>query len=164
MLRSPTFISALRQSVLIGMVVAVAGTLIYLALAWLLARNAFRGKSVVSVAIWLPWAIPGVLLGSAFLVLFLNVPGLRLAYGTAVALIVVLIVQGLPLATHMFEAAISQISRELEEASLVSGATPSRETAARLSSRQSDRESDLRVEYFSIVFTQPRRRTANYPA
>jgi iron(III) transport system permease protein len=122
-LRSPTFISALRQSVLIGMVVAVAGTLIYLALAWLLARNAFRGKSVVSVAIWLPWAIPGVLLGSAFLVLFLNVPGLRLAHGTAVALIVVLIVQGLPLATHMFEAAISQVSHELEEASLVSGAT-----------------------------------------
>jgi iron(III) transport system permease protein len=123
-LRSPTFVSALRQSVLIGMVVAVAGTLIYLALAWFLARNAFRGKSVVSMAIWLPWAIPGVLLGSAFLVAFLNVPGLRLAYGTAIALIVVLIVQGLPLATHMFEASISQVSRELEEASLVSGAAP----------------------------------------
>jgi iron(III) transport system permease protein len=123
-LRSPTFVSALRQSVLIGMVVAVAGTLIYLALAWFLARNAFRGKSVVSMAIWLPWAIPGVLLGSAFLVVFLNVPGLRLAYGTAIALIVVLIVQGLPLATHMFEASISQVSRELEEASLVSGAAP----------------------------------------
>jgi iron(III) transport system permease protein len=123
-LRSPTFVNASRQSVLIGMAVAVAGTLIYLALAWLLARNAFRGKSVVSMAIWLPWAIPGVLLGSAFLVVFLNVPGLRLAYGTAVALIVVLIVQGLPLATHMFEASISQVSRELEEASLVSGAAP----------------------------------------
>jgi iron(III) transport system permease protein len=76
------------------------------------------------MAIWLPWAIPGVLLGSAFLVAFLNVPGLRLAYGTAIALIVVLIVQGLPLATHMFEASISQVSRELEEASLVSGAAP----------------------------------------
>jgi iron(III) transport system permease protein len=133
-LHSPAFTGALRQSVMIGTVVAVAGTLIYLALAWLLARNAFRGKSVVSMAIWLPWAIPGVLLGSAFLVLFLNVPGLRLAYGTAVALIVVLIVQGLPLATHMFEASISQISRELEEASLVSGAA-ALETARRITAR-----------------------------
>jgi len=55
---------------------------------------------------------------------FLNVPVLRLAYGTAVALIIVLIVQGLPFATHMLEASIGQISRELEEAALVSGATP----------------------------------------
>jgi iron(III) transport system permease protein len=73
---------------------------------------------------WLPWAIPGVLLGTAFLTLFLNVPGLRLAYGTPIALVVVLLVQGLPFATHMFEASISQVSQELEEASLVSGAAP----------------------------------------
>jgi iron(III) transport system permease protein len=122
-LRSPAFASALRQSLIIGTLVAVAGTLLYLALAWLLARNSFRGKLAMSLAIWLPWALPGVLLGTAFLTVFLNVPGLRLAYGTAVALVVVLIVQGLPFATHMFEASIAQIDRELEEASLMSGAT-----------------------------------------
>ena len=63
-----------------------------------------------------------MLLGTAFLSLFLNVPGLRLAYGTAVALILVLMVQCLPFATHMFEASISQIAAELEEASVMSGA------------------------------------------
>jgi iron(III) transport system permease protein len=123
-LQSPAFLSALRQSLIIGMVVAVAGTLLYLAIAWFLARNSFRGKSAMSLAIWLPWAIPGVLLGTAFLTVFLNVPGLRLAYGTAAALILVLMVQSLPFATHMFEASISQISPELEEASLMSGAAP----------------------------------------
>jgi iron(III) transport system permease protein len=71
----------------------------------------------------LPWAIPGVLLGTAFAAIFLNVDALRWAYGTAVALIVVLMVQGLPFATHMFEASVSQVSRELEEASRISGAT-----------------------------------------
>jgi iron(III) transport system permease protein len=114
--------SALNQSLFTGLVVAVIGTLLYLSLAWIFARNTFRGKSAMSLAIWLPWALPGVLLGTAFLGIFLNVPFLRLAYGTAVALIVVLIVQGLPFATHMFEASISQISRELEESSLMSGA------------------------------------------
>ncbi len=123
-LRSPAFTNALRQSLIIGTVVAVAGTLLYLSIAWFLARNSFRGKSAMSLAIWLPWAIPGVLLGTAFLSVFLNVPVLRLAYGTAVAIVVVLMVQGLPFATHMFEASISQISRELEEASLMSGAAP----------------------------------------
>jgi iron(III) transport system permease protein len=130
-LQSPAFINAFRQSMLIGLMVAVAGTMIYLAIAWYLARNSFRGKSAISLAIWLPWAIPGVLLGTAFLSLFLNVPGLRLAYGTSVALVVVLMIQCLPFATHLLEASISQISRELEEASLMSGAA-SFETACRI--------------------------------
>jgi iron(III) transport system permease protein len=130
-LESPSFISAFFQSMRIGIVVAVLGTILYLALAWFLARNSFRGKSAMSLAIWLPWALPGVLLGTAFLTLFLNVPGLRLAYGTAVALIVVLMVQSLPFATHMFEASISQISPELEEASIMSGAA-ALETARRI--------------------------------
>jgi iron(III) transport system permease protein len=116
------FLGALRLSLIVGAAVALAGTLVYLGLAWYIARHSFVGKSALSLAIWLPWALPGVLLGTAFLMVFLNVPGLRLAYGTALALVVVLIVQGLPFATHMFEASISQISRELEESSLVSGA------------------------------------------
>jgi iron(III) transport system permease protein len=123
-LQSPAFTNAFRQSMIIGAALAVGGTAMYLGLAWPLARNSFRGKSAISLAMWMPWAIPGVLLGTAFLTLFLNVPGLRLAYGTPIALIVVLLVQGLPFATHMFEASISQVSKELEEASLVSGAAP----------------------------------------
>ncbi len=121
-LQSPVFMSALHQSLITGTVVATIGTILYLSLAWFIARNSFPGKSALSLAIWLPWALPGVLIGTAFLTVFLNVPGLRLMYGTAAALIIVLIVQGLPFATHMFEASISQISRELEESSLMSGA------------------------------------------
>lgn len=121
-LGSPTFLGALRQSLVIGLTVAMVGTVIYLCLAWLIARSAFPGKSALSLAIWLPWALPGVLLGMAYLTVFLNVPVLRIVYGTSITLIVVLLVQGLPLATHMFEASTSQIARELEEASLMSGA------------------------------------------
>lgn len=121
-LQGPEFISALHQSLINGAVVAVIGTVLYLGLAWFIARNTFPGKATMSLAIWLPWALPGVLLGTAFLMIFLNVPGLRLAYGTAIALITVLIVQGLPFATHLFEASIGQVSRELEESSLMSGA------------------------------------------
>jgi len=121
-LSSSEFLSALYQSSLIGVVVSVAGTTIYFSLAWFIARNRFYGKSALSLAIWLPWALPGVLLGMACLTLFLNVPGLRAINGSAVGLIIVLLIQGLPLATHMFEASTGQISRELEESSLMSGA------------------------------------------
>lgn len=116
------FLSALQQSIITGLIVATLGTVLYLGLAWYIARNRFFGRSALSLAIWMPWALPGVLLGTAFLTVFLNVPLLDLAYGTAGALVLVLLVQGLPFATHLFEASISQISRELEESSLVSGA------------------------------------------
>src|SRR5262249_56347148 len=95
--------AAWGQSLVLGLVGAGAATLLSPALAWFIARHSFRGKAVMSLAIWLPWAIPGVLLGTAFLTVFLNVPGLRLAYGTAAALITVLTVQGLPFPTHMFQ-------------------------------------------------------------
>src|SRR5262249_31872250 len=58
-LQRPAFASALRQSVLMGTVVALGGTLISLAPACFTARHSFRGKAVMSLAIWLPWAIPG---------------------------------------------------------------------------------------------------------
>jgi iron(III) transport system permease protein len=122
-LQSGPFVGALHQSLVIGTTIAVIGTLLYLALAWFIARNTFPGKAAFSFAIWLPWAIPGVLLGTAFASIFLNIAALRLAYGTGIALVVVLLVQGLPFATHMFEAAISQIARELEEAARMSGAS-----------------------------------------
>jgi iron(III) transport system permease protein len=119
---SPEFMSALGQSLLVGTVVAGAGTILYLTLAWFIARTPLPGKPLLSLAIWLPWAVPGVLLGTAFLSMFLNLPGLRFIYGTVLALVIVLIVQSLPFATHMFEASVSQIGRELEESSLMSGA------------------------------------------
>lgn len=121
-LGSPAFSNALWQSIFVGAAVAGAGTVLYLALAWFMARSPLPGKSVLSLAIWLPWAIPGVLLGSAFLSLYLNLPGLRFVYGTVFALMIVLIVQGLPFATHMLEASIGQVGRELEESSLMAGA------------------------------------------
>lgn len=121
-LEGDEFLRAVNQSLMTGAAVAIAGTTIYLGLAWFIARNAFPGKGALSLAIWMPWALPGVLLGTAFLVIFLNAPGLTIFYGTAVALVTVLIVQGLPFATHLFEASIGQVSRELEESSLMSGA------------------------------------------
>lgn len=119
---SPDFVNALRQSMITGLLVAILGTTLYISLAWFIARRNFFGKSALSLTIWLPWALPGVLLGTAFLTIFLNMPVLKLAYGTEMALVIVLIIQGLPFATHLFEASITQISRELEESSLVSGA------------------------------------------
>src|SRR5262249_62077382 len=76
-LQRPAFASALHQSVLIGTVVAVVGTLIYLALAWFIARHSFRRQAARTLAISLPWALPCSLLVAACPNVFLNILGLR---------------------------------------------------------------------------------------
>ena len=75
-LTSSSFLSATRNTLIIATVVALVGTLIYAVVATILARSRLWSRGAVSLLVWLPWAIPGVLLGTAFLNLFLNTPGL----------------------------------------------------------------------------------------
>ena len=61
-------------------------------------------------------------MGTAFLTIFLQVPGLSSSLYTLFPLALVLIVQGLPLGSQMMSASVNQISPQLEEASAMSGA------------------------------------------
>ena len=122
-LTDDAFLVSARNSLIIGLSVAAIGTLGYAVLGTVLARSKLWGKEVVSLLTWLPWAIPGVLMSTAFLNIFLNTPLLTGFLTTLVPLAVVLLVQQLPLGTHMLRSAVGQISPELEEASLMSGAS-----------------------------------------
>jgi iron(III) transport system permease protein len=120
-LQNPVFLSAARNSLWVGLLVAGLGTLAFSALAWALARARLFGSSVLSLVIWLPWAVPGVLLGTAVLSVFLSVPMLRIFIATLVPLVIALIIQSLPLGTHMLRSSMDQISVEIEEASYLCG-------------------------------------------
>jgi iron(III) transport system permease protein len=121
-LSSPDFTRSLLNTLLVGFAAGILGTLVYALLGWVLVRTRIWGKGVVSILVWLPWAVPGVLAGVAWLIIFLRVPGVSLLYGTLVPLIIVLIVKELPLGTLLLTTSIQQISGELEEAARVSGA------------------------------------------
>lgn len=121
-LTNPDFLSAAGNSLVVGVVASTLGTVIFALLAWALVRSRLRGKAVLNILVWLPWAIPGVLMSVALLQIFLTVPGPSLLYGTLVPLIIVLILKEMPLATQMLRTAIHQVSPELEEAGSASGA------------------------------------------
>lgn len=121
-LASPSFSRALRNSLFLGLTTGFLGTTLCFGLAWALARTRFYGRSIVSLFVWMPWAVPGILLGIAFLNIFTATPLLRAAFGTMIPFVVVIIVQMLPLGTHMIQSAIEQVSGELEEAGRISGA------------------------------------------
>src|SRR4029077_9909611 len=61
----PQFLLSVRNSFLIGLGTAGAGIVLYSLLGYALLRHRLIGKQIVNLLIWLPWAIPGILLGLA---------------------------------------------------------------------------------------------------
>jgi len=121
-LRDPVFLISLRNSLAISLGTAAAGVLLYAGLAYVLMRSRLVGRRITDLLAWLPWTIPGILLGIGLLFLILSLPGLSLLYGSLVALVLVLMVKEMPIGTHMMKTSIGQIAQELEQSSRVCGA------------------------------------------
>ncbi len=121
-LREPSFLNAVRNSLIIAFGVAGLGGFAYSLIAYAITRSRLAGRSAIAMMVWLPWAIPGILLGLAILWLLLSVPVLNVIYGSFWALILALAIKEMPIGTHMMKTSFSQVSPELEQASRVSGA------------------------------------------
>ena len=116
------FTKSAVTSVVLGLSVGAGGVLIFSLIAWLLVRSSIAGRRIVSVMIWLPWAIPGLVLGVTLLSLILETPGLSLLYGTMIPLLLALIIKELPIGVQLLRTAVGQVSGQLEEAAVMAGA------------------------------------------
>ena len=96
---------------------AAAGLLI----AWLLARNEFRGKSAFEFAALLAFAIPGTVLGVSYVLAF-NIPPIELT-GTGLIIILCFMFRNLPVGVRAGKASFEQLDRSLDEASVMLGAS-----------------------------------------
>jgi iron(III) transport system permease protein len=121
-LQDPAFAKALINSLILGFGVASSAVIIYSFLGYVILRTRLPGRSAVNFLVWIPWAIPGILIGLSLLWIFLKVPLFHLFYGTIFALIFALVLKDMPIGTQMIKAAFSQVSLELEQASRVVGA------------------------------------------
>ena len=88
-----------------------------LLIAWLLARNEFKGQGVFEFAALLAFAIPGTVLGVSYILAF-NVPPLELT-GTGLIIVLCFMFRNLPVGVRAGTAAFKQIDRSLDEASLM---------------------------------------------
>jgi len=119
--RDPVFLTAIRNSFVLATCTAALALILYGLLGYLLARGRLIGKSLLSVLVWLPWSIPGLLLGLAFLWIFLSADIFSPFYGTFGGLILVLLIKEMPIGVHMIKTAFNQIDQELEQAAEVCG-------------------------------------------
>jgi iron(III) transport system permease protein len=100
--------------------IVVLGTLI----GYLLARRASAAAGMLDSVLLVPFIVPGVVMGLAFVVTF-NVPPLQIT-GTATIIILMLFIRRLPYAVRSSAAILKQIKGGIEEAAISLGAPPAR--------------------------------------
>jgi iron(III) transport system permease protein len=122
----PVFLRSLTNSLVLSGGAGLGGVLVYAIVAYLIVRSPLPGRGTVDLLTWLPWSIPGILLGVSVLWLILASPLLSFLYGSLASLIVIMIVAQMPIGVQMMKASIRQIAAELEQSSRVCGAGPMR--------------------------------------
>jgi len=100
----------------ISAMAAVPTTAIGLLTAWLLVRQEFGFKRSFEFATMLSFAIPGTVIGVAYVLAF-NVPPIELT-GTGVILAIAFVFRNMPVGVRAGIANMSQLDRSLDEASL----------------------------------------------
>jgi iron(III) transport system permease protein len=88
--------------------------------AYLLVRQVFTGKQAFEFGTMLSFAIPGTVIGVSYIIAF-NVPPFELT-GTAAILVICFVFRNMPVGVRAGIAAMSQLDKSLDEASLTLGA------------------------------------------
>ena len=84
--------------------------------AWLLSRQQFAGKTALEFALMLTFAVPGTVIGVAYILTY-NLPPLEIT-GTAFILIACFVFRNLPVGVRSGLAAMSQLDKSLDEAAV----------------------------------------------
>jgi iron(III) transport system permease protein len=122
-LRDPILLRSLQNTFVLGVSAAALGILLSSIIAYIIVKSKFGGRKLLDFISWIPWSIPGILLGMALASSLLLVHKILPVYGTMFALVLAMAIAGLPLTVQVIRAFLMQLGDELEEASLVAGAS-----------------------------------------
>jgi len=124
-LRNPQIVEAAWTTVALGLAVAVLASALGFLLGYVttrLAPGSWLGRALTLLA-YLPFLVPGVALGAAFIAQFGRPVGpLPALYGTFALLVIAGAAYTLPFAAQAGRATVGQISADVEEAATVAGA------------------------------------------
>ena len=112
--------SALKNTLLLGVTTATAGTLLTLVIAYIVARRALPFARWLGFLATAPLAIPSIVLGVGLFFAYTHPP--FVLYGTLGILFVAFLTIELPIGYQQFQAAFRSLHAELEEAGRILGA------------------------------------------
>jgi iron(III) transport system permease protein len=122
-LSDPVLFRSLWNTLAIGLGSGLAGILFYSLIAYVIVKTRYRGRWLLDFLSWLPWSIPGILLGVALLWTFLQTKIFLPIYGTIYLLMIAMVIKSMPFGTQMIKSVLLQLGSDLEEASKVCGGT-----------------------------------------
>ena len=117
------FVRSLLNSLELAAGTALASAVLCSLLAYFSVRTQYRGRGVLDFLSWVPFAIPGILLGIGLLYVFLGNPLLRLMYGSIALMMVATVTAGMTLGVQILKSAMVQLGPALEEAARICGAS-----------------------------------------
>jgi sulfate/thiosulfate transport system permease protein len=118
-------VSAIRFTLVVSLATAAINAVFGTLIAWVLARDSFRGKSAINAVIDLPFALPTIVAGLTLLALYgPNSPiGVNVAL-TQFAVLLALLFVTLPFVIRSVQPVLLELDREMEEAAASLGAGP----------------------------------------
>ncbi len=122
-LSDPILLRSLKNTLVLGFSSAGLGIVVSSLIAYVIVKSRFKARAVLDFLSWLPWSIPGILLGMALLWTFLLIHKIVPIYGTMGALVMAMAISGLPVCVQVMKSFLMQLGDELEEASMVAGAS-----------------------------------------
>jgi sulfate transport system permease protein len=127
---SPRVLASYRLTFVASLCAASINAVFGLLIAWVLVRYPFRGKSVISALVDLPFALPTAVAGIAFTALYAETgwigglvapAGIKVAY-TQLGIILVLTFTGLPFVVRTVQPVLETLDPDIEEAAAILGA------------------------------------------
>lgn len=130
LLRQASTVRAFRNSAILAGSAAVILALGTMPMAIVLERFGARSRRLLQGVAELPYALPGIVLAIACILLFLRpLPLIGSLYATAWIILIAYLMRFLTLALKPVASAVAQIPADLDEAAAVSGASPLRRVA-----------------------------------
>jgi sulfate/thiosulfate transport system permease protein len=116
-------VAALKLTLIASLIVVLINAVTGTAIAWVLVRDSFRGKSLVNSVIDLPFALPTIVAGLTLLALYGDDSplGIDVAF-TRVAVVMALLFVTLPFVVRAVQPVLMELDAEMEEAAASLGA------------------------------------------
>jgi iron(III) transport system permease protein len=116
---NPLTLNSIYNAVEVGVITALAGGVLAFAIGYTIHRTQVAGRRSIDLLSTLPVAIPGLVIGVAYLWAWIGIPGGL--YGTIWILALAFIARFMPDTVKALSTSFLQIHRELEEAAWVCG-------------------------------------------
>lgn len=117
-LLSTSVLVAVRNTFVVSALAATACAILAILFAIVLHRTRWPLRSLIEAELWIPLAVPGLVLSLAFLWAFVDLP----LFGTLWILVLVMSVRGLPISVQQIGSNLLQIDRSLDDAARLHGA------------------------------------------